>query len=339
MIAWPNTVLLTGPEPIVVDPGYQTQGDMLAGALARRGLGPDDVRTVVMTHLHSDHLSAVGQLGDVELVVHEDELDTPWARTQRGLLDAVRVTALTGEEGEIRDGLRWVHTPGHSPGHIAVLVETDEGLVAVAGDTLGPDPEWFARMDPPADLPEREAHLAAYRRLRELSPAVIVPGHNPPFPWTRPRPPAGRFPPVGVETAPEPPLGRSRMDLRSITRENKQLVAAGAGVLFIVSLFFPWYGAGDATVNGWDLVVSSWIPLIFTLLAIAVLAADAFRVDLPVRVNASAFAAYCTSIPLIVTAMYLFDGNGLSRKWGIFLALVFSAVACIASAIVWREDV
>lgn len=181
MIAWPNTVLLTGPEPIVVDPGYQTQGDMLAGALARRGLGPDDVRTVVMTHLHSDHLSAVGQLGDVELVVHEDELDTPWARTQRGLLDAVRVTALTGEEGEIRDGLRWVHTPGHSPGHIAVLVETDEGLVAVAGDTLGPDPEWFARMDPPADLPEREAHLAAYRRLRELSPAVIVPGHNPPF--------------------------------------------------------------------------------------------------------------------------------------------------------------
>ncbi len=129
------------------------------------------------------------------------------------------------------------------------------------------------------------------------------------------------------------------MDLRSITRENKQLVAAGAGVLFIVSLFFPWYGAGDATVNGWDLVVSSWIPLIFTLLAIAVLAADAFRVDLPVRVNASAFAAYCTSIPLIVTAMYLFDGNGLSRKWGIFLALVFSAVACIASAIVWREDV
>ncbi len=182
MIAWPNTVLLTGPEPIVVDPGYQTQGDMLAGALARRGLGPDDVHTVVMTHLHSDHLSAVGQLGDVELVVHEDELDTPWARTQRGLLDAVRVTALTGEEGEIRDGLRWVHTPGHSPGHIAVLAETDEGLVAVAGDTLGPDPEWFARMDPPADLPEREAHLAAYRRLRELSPAVIVPGHNPPFP-------------------------------------------------------------------------------------------------------------------------------------------------------------
>jgi len=181
MIAWPNTVLLTGPEPIVVDPGYQTQGDMLVGALARRGLAPDDVRTVVMTHLHHDHLSALPQLGDVELVVHERELDTPHGRAQRGLLDGVRVTVLTGDGGEIRKGLRWVHTPGHSPGHVAVLAETDEGLVAIAGDTLGPDPAWFERMDPPADLPERDAHLAAFRTLRELRPAVIVPGHNPPF--------------------------------------------------------------------------------------------------------------------------------------------------------------
>jgi N-acyl homoserine lactone hydrolase len=181
MIAWPNTVLLTGPEPIVVDPGYQTQGDMLAGALARRGLRPDDVRTAVMTHLHADHLSALPQLGDVELVVHEAELDTPHARRQRGLLDAARVTTLSGGAGEIREGLRWVHTPGHSPGHVAVLAETGEGLVAIAGDTLGPDPVWFERMDPPADLPERDAHLAAFRTLRDLRPALVVPGHNPPF--------------------------------------------------------------------------------------------------------------------------------------------------------------
>ena len=70
MIAWPNTVLLTGPENVVVDPGYQTQGDMLAAALAARGVSPDDVRTVLATHLHSDHVSALPQLGDVELHVH-----------------------------------------------------------------------------------------------------------------------------------------------------------------------------------------------------------------------------------------------------------------------------
>jgi glyoxylase-like metal-dependent hydrolase (beta-lactamase superfamily II) len=181
MIAWPNTVLLTGPEPVVVDPGYTTQGDMLVGALGVRGLTPDDVRTVVMTHLHYDHLSALPQLGAVELHVHEQELDTPHGRRQRGLLDEADVKVMTGEAGEIRPGLRWAHTPGHSPGHVAVLVDCDVGLVAIAGDTLGPDPAWFAEMILPEGFPERDAHLAAFRLLREARPDLVIPGHNPPF--------------------------------------------------------------------------------------------------------------------------------------------------------------
>jgi hypothetical protein len=126
------------------------------------------------------------------------------------------------------------------------------------------------------------------------------------------------------------------MDLRSLTRENKELVAAGAGVLFIISLFFPWYGVSGFTISGWDVVASSWILLIFMLVAVLVLAADAFQVELPVRVAPGAVATYCASIPLIVTLMYLFDGNG--RQWGIFLALVFSLVAFGVTVAVWRED-
>jgi N-acyl homoserine lactone hydrolase len=179
MIAWPNTVLLTGPEPIVVDPGYQTQGDMLVGALAARGLEPDDIRTVVMTHLHSDHVSALPQLGDVTLYVHQDELDSDHGRRQRGLLDRADVRPLTGAEGEIAPGIAWIHTPGHAPGHIAVVVDGDERVV-IAGDTLGPNPEWFMQMTLPAGFPEREAHLEAFRRIRAQAPVVVIPGHNPP---------------------------------------------------------------------------------------------------------------------------------------------------------------
>jgi glyoxylase-like metal-dependent hydrolase (beta-lactamase superfamily II) len=180
MIAWPNTVLLTGPATVIVDPGYQTQGDMLVGALAARGRRTEDVDAVVMTHLHADHLSALPQLGEVDVHAHELELDTPYGRRQRGLLDGVRLRPLAGDAGEILSGLRWIHTPGHSPGHIAVLVDAEEGLTAIAGDTLGPDPEWFARMELPPDVPERQALLRAFRRLRELDPAVVIPGHNPP---------------------------------------------------------------------------------------------------------------------------------------------------------------
>jgi glyoxylase-like metal-dependent hydrolase (beta-lactamase superfamily II) len=180
MIAWPNTVLLTGPENVVVDPGYATQGEMLAGALKARGISPDDVRTVVMTHLHSDHVSALPQLGEVDLHVHEIELATPHARAGRGFRDRAAERPLTGAEGEVMPGLRWILTPGHTDGHVAVLVDTEDGIVAIAGDTPGPDPAWFERMTLPADHPRREEHLAAFRAIRAQRPSVLIPGHNPP---------------------------------------------------------------------------------------------------------------------------------------------------------------
>ena len=180
MIAWPNTVLLTGPETVIVDPGYQTQGDMLEGALRFRGLGPDDVRTVVMTHLHPDHVTALPQLGSVDLHVHERELSEPYAERLRGARDAAMVHTLRGDAGEIAPGLRWIHTPGHTPGHVSVVVDTDEGTAVIAGDTLGPEPSWFATMDLPSDFPEREAHLAAFARIRAEAPALVIPGHTVP---------------------------------------------------------------------------------------------------------------------------------------------------------------
>jgi N-acyl homoserine lactone hydrolase len=181
MIAWPNTVLVTGDERIVIDPGYQTQGDMLVGALGARGLHPDDIQTVIMTHLHSDHISAVPQLGKVTLYVHADELETPYARRQRGWLDAVDVQVLDGSEGQIRPGVEWFHTPGHSPGHIALVIASETGRVVVAGDTMGPVPEWFADRNPPQELDYRDNHLAAYRRIAALAPSTVIPGHYPPF--------------------------------------------------------------------------------------------------------------------------------------------------------------
>ena len=180
MIAWPNTVLLTGPETVVVDPGYQTQGDMLAGALAARGLSPDDVRTVLATHLHSDHVSALPQLGEVELVVHEAELATPHAAAGRGWRDRSTVRPLTGASGEALPGVRWIHTPGHTDGHVAYLVETGAGPVAIVGDTPGPDPSWFAEGRLPDDHPRRAEHLAAFRAVRESGATLMIPGHNPP---------------------------------------------------------------------------------------------------------------------------------------------------------------
>jgi len=72
-------------------------------------------------------------------------------------------------------------TPGHCDGLISLLVDTDEGLVVIASDCVGPLPEYFDEMDLPEDFgPEREELLEQWRRIRDLDPAVVIPGHNPP---------------------------------------------------------------------------------------------------------------------------------------------------------------
>ena len=88
---------------------------------------------------------------------------------------------LEGEAGQIAPGLRFLRTPGHSPGSICLLAETSEGLLVIAGDTVGPLPEYFETMDLPHDLPGWDELLVAWRRIRDLHPRVIIPGHNPPM--------------------------------------------------------------------------------------------------------------------------------------------------------------
>jgi glyoxylase-like metal-dependent hydrolase (beta-lactamase superfamily II) len=88
---------------------------------------------------------------------------------------------LDGEQGEIEPGLEWLRTPGHSDGLISLLVETADGLVVIGSDCVGPLPEYFDQMDLPEDFgPERDELLEQWRRIRELDPAIVIPGHNPP---------------------------------------------------------------------------------------------------------------------------------------------------------------
>jgi glyoxylase-like metal-dependent hydrolase (beta-lactamase superfamily II) len=93
----------------------------------------------------------------------------------------VRPVKLTGEEGEIEPGVRWILTPGHSNGLISLLVDTDDGLVVIASDCVGPLPRYFDEMDLPEDFgPERDELLRQWERIRALDPHTVIPGHNPP---------------------------------------------------------------------------------------------------------------------------------------------------------------
>jgi N-acyl homoserine lactone hydrolase len=181
MVAFPNSVLVRASEDYLVDPGLIMQGGPLFGALSSLGVSANDVRRVIMTHLHFDHAEGLAAWPQRSVYVHRLETEAPYAQVVAGQLETVNLELLDGDEGEVEPGLRWIRTPGHCDGLITILVDTDDGLTAIASDCVGPLPEYFEKMDLPEDFgPEREELLEQWRRIRELDPAVVIPGHNPP---------------------------------------------------------------------------------------------------------------------------------------------------------------
>ena len=98
---------------------------------------PRDVVFVINTHLHFDHCGGNRLFAGTPIYVQRLERETASAEgyATPGWVDFEGATyvELEGEQ-ELLPGLRVVPTPGHTAGHQSVLVETEDGLVVVAGD-------------------------------------------------------------------------------------------------------------------------------------------------------------------------------------------------------------
>jgi N-acyl homoserine lactone hydrolase len=181
MVAMPNTVLVRGERDYLVDPGLIMQGAPLFSALGELGVDANEIKDVILTHLHFDHAEGMAAWPQRRTFVHRIETEAPYAQIVAGQLEMANLEVVDGEEGEIEPGVRWMLTPGHCDGLITILVDTDDGLVAIASDCVGPLPEYFDEMDLPEDFgPEREELLRQWQRIRDLDPATVIPGHNPP---------------------------------------------------------------------------------------------------------------------------------------------------------------
>jgi glyoxylase-like metal-dependent hydrolase (beta-lactamase superfamily II) len=175
--------------------------------LRERGLDPNAVGTVVLTHLHSDHASGIAQFPDATFVVSSTE----WEAAADGgatdgyikrqfdhafdyrLLDfgsaAADSFASFGRSLDLfGDGsVRIVFTPGHTAGHCSVVLRLAERDVLLTADAA-----YSRRTIEETALPYRMDDEHRFRRsLREIQlyieqnpGALVVPGHDMPA-WRR----------------------------------------------------------------------------------------------------------------------------------------------------------
>ncbi|MDQ3741263.1 MAG: N-acyl homoserine lactonase family protein [Actinomycetota bacterium] len=117
--------------------------DEIGPQLRARGFDPDDVRTVVLTHLHGDHAGGIPHFPRSEIVIARGEWEAAqgFAGEAGGYLPKHFPQWLAPRliEGEHRvaDGVRVIPTPGHTPHHQSVIVERrGDRPIFLAGDLV-----------------------------------------------------------------------------------------------------------------------------------------------------------------------------------------------------------
>jgi glyoxylase-like metal-dependent hydrolase (beta-lactamase superfamily II) len=190
---------------ILVDTGFDAETGNRRGrihlrqprdALALLGVQAEDIREVVITHMHYDHVGTFFDFPNAVFHVQDDEMAFATGRYMRKqrfrhsfevehvvgmvrLLFRDRLVFHKGDD-EIAPGVSLHHIGGHTPGMQSVRVHTKRGWVVVASDAS----HYYEHMEKGRCFPaifHLGQVLEGYDKLYKLadSPKHVVPGHDP----------------------------------------------------------------------------------------------------------------------------------------------------------------
>lgn len=195
--------LIRSDRPCLVETGTSTSAPVVRDALTHLGIGPSDLATIVVTHIHLDHAGGVGELArefpQAEIVVHEkgarhlndpsrlmksarmvygDLLDTLFGEMRP--TDAARIRAVE-ETGSVDLGggrsLASHYSPGHARHHVG-LIDSYTGDLYV-GDAVGiylQETGDLRPATPPPDF-DLDTALRSLRMFDALKPERLLFAH------------------------------------------------------------------------------------------------------------------------------------------------------------------
>lgn len=163
-----NTFLICGTEPVLIDTGMKPDGDKILKAVETRGVRPEDISLILITHAHIDHTGGLAFLKrstgakTAAPALERDYIEgrkKTWTMARKGiagmifrLMLFVMETAVFrytpsvvdmplsgGETVDVSGGIEVVAAPGHSPGSLGYYLR--EKKILFTGDALTGVPE------------------------------------------------------------------------------------------------------------------------------------------------------------------------------------------------------
>jgi glyoxylase-like metal-dependent hydrolase (beta-lactamase superfamily II) len=195
--------LIRGSRPCLVETGTAPSAPIVRDALASLGVGPSDLASVVVTHIHLDHAGGAGDIAAMyphaEIVVHErgarhladptrlmasakmvygDALDRLFGALAPVPTSRIRAVGETGSV-DLGDGrqLSAHYSPGHAKHHVG-LIDSGSGDLYV-GDAAGvyiPDTGDLRPATPPPDF-DLSVALTSLRLFASLAPTRLLFSH------------------------------------------------------------------------------------------------------------------------------------------------------------------
>lgn len=167
-------------EAAVIDPGDNS--DEILDIISKNNL---NLKFIINTHAHFDHIGAIGKIKDAtgaEFLIHEMETHVLKTLPSQNLIFGIKVDTPPAPDRFLKDNeelilgdikLKILYTPGHSPGGICIHADG----VVFTGDTL------FAGSIGRTDLPGGDYNTLINSIKKKLLPledeTIVLPGHGP----------------------------------------------------------------------------------------------------------------------------------------------------------------